>query len=133
MADSSALRQRILDGSTRALDRATEALLDQLQNDAPYRSGDTYRGITGSLGGDPIRPSATVTSATIQGEWANDGTRPHVIRPVVAKALRWTGPGGVVFAKQVNHPGTTGSHWFSNAVSFWPQRLQEALASAWDG
>jgi len=133
MADSSALRQRIIDGSARAVDRSTDALLDQLQHDAPYRSGDTYRGITGTLGGDPLRPSATVTSATPQGAWVNDGTRPHVILPVVAKALRWTGPGGVVFAKRVNHPGTSGTHWFDNAVSFWPARLQEALSSGWDG
>jgi hypothetical protein len=37
----------------------------------------------------------------------HDGTRPHVIRPVHAKALRFVGKDGrVVFAKSVYHPGT---------------------------
>lgn len=35
-----------------------------------------------------------------------EGTAPHVIRPVNAKALRFEVGGQVVYAKQVNHPGT---------------------------
>lgn len=34
------------------------------------------------------------------------GTKPHVIRPTAARALRFTGRSGVVFAKVVHHPGT---------------------------
>lgn len=36
----------------------------------------------------------------------NDGTRPHIIRPRRARALRFTVNGRVVFARVVNHPGT---------------------------
>lgn len=34
------------------------------------------------------------------------GTRPHVILPRRARALRFTASGRVVFAARVNHPGT---------------------------
>ena len=37
--------------------------------------------------------------------FADEGTRPHVIRPKRAKVLRFTTSAGVVFAKKVNHPG----------------------------
>lgn len=129
--DTSALRQRIIDGAARAVDRATEALRDELQYDAPYRSGDTYRGITAELGqGDATRPSATIRSATPQGNWVNDGTPPHVI---FGNPLRFVVGGAVVFARKVNHPGTSPTHWWDNPVSFWPTRVREQFPAAWDG
>ncbi len=48
------------------------------------------------------------------------GTRPHIIRPVRAQALRFTVGGRVVFAKIVHHPGT-------RANNFLLQALREAL------
>lgn len=36
----------------------------------------------------------------------HEGTRPHVIRPKKAQALRFTVQGHTVFAKVVHHPGT---------------------------
>lgn len=37
----------------------------------------------------------------------HEGTRPHIIRSVRAKALRWVAKdGSIVFAKSVFHPGT---------------------------
>ena len=44
------------------------------------------------------------------------GTRPHVIRPRKRKSLRWVGPGGFVFAKQVNHPGFEGDAYLVRAA-----------------
>jgi hypothetical protein len=40
------------------------------------------------------------------GQYVITGTRPHVIEPVNAKALRFMIGGQVIFAKSVNHPGT---------------------------
>lgn len=48
------------------------------------------------------------------------GTRPHVIRPRRAKALRFTAGGRLVFAAKVNHPGNA-------ANDFLGQALREAL------
>lgn len=57
--------------------------------------------------------------------YLNDGTPPHVIVPVNAKALHWKGPNGEdVFAKRVNHPGTAGVRMLERTVA----RLQRIAA-----
>lgn len=104
------------------------------------------------------QPSFTITSSPgeriigtsdeIYG-YVDDGTRPHVIRPRRAKRLRFspggrakTSPGqirsgagrkgsGVVFAKQVNHPGTKARNFSKAIAEKWrkllPQQLQRAI------
>jgi hypothetical protein len=44
------------------------------------------------------------------------GTRPHVIRPVRARALRFTIGGQVVYAKAVFHPGTKPNDFLRQAL-----------------
>jgi hypothetical protein len=44
------------------------------------------------------------------------GTRPHVIRPVRARALRFTIGGQVVYAKAVMHPGTKPNDFLRQAL-----------------
>ncbi|WP_405759431.1 hypothetical protein OG234_13145 [Streptomyces sp. NBC_01420] len=45
-----------------------------------------------------------------------DGTRPHVIVPRRAKALRFTVGGDVVFARRVRHPGTRPNDFLGRAL-----------------
>jgi len=40
------------------------------------------------------------------GPFVRGGTKAHKIKPRFASALRWETTSGVVFAKEVNHPGT---------------------------
>jgi hypothetical protein len=47
-----------------------------------------------------------VTSSHPATIYVIKGTRPHVIRPVRAQALRFTVGGRVVYARIVHHPGT---------------------------
>jgi hypothetical protein len=54
----------------------------------------------------PGGPSADITVRHEAVGYIINGTRPHQIRPVRAKALRFTVGGRVVFARLVNHPGT---------------------------
>jgi hypothetical protein len=44
------------------------------------------------------------------------GTRPHQIR-ARGKALRFTVGGRVIYAPEVNHPGTRGAHMFRDGVA----------------
>lgn len=44
------------------------------------------------------------------------GTRPHIIRPVRARALRFTVGGRVVYAKIVHHPGTEPNDFLTRAL-----------------
>ena len=53
-----------------------------------------------------IQQTARTLAGAYYGGWVRDGTEPHDIRPVNAKALRWFGPGGQpIFAMLVHHPG----------------------------
>lgn len=45
-----------------------------------------------------------------------NGTRPHIIRPVTAKALRFTVGGQVVYAQVVHHPGTKANNFLKEAL-----------------
>ena len=49
--------------------------------------------------------------------FVNFGTRPHVIKPKDKKALRWAGPNGFIFAKEVNHPGYKGDAYMVRAAT----------------
>lgn len=48
--------------------------------------------------------------------YEHDGTPPHVIRARRKKALRFQVGGQVVFRKQVQHPGTTGTFFLARAL-----------------
>ncbi|MFJ4627194.1 hypothetical protein [Streptomyces sp. NPDC088847] len=45
-----------------------------------------------------------------------DGTRPHIIRPRRARALRFEAGGEVVFAQKVRHPGTRPNDFLARAL-----------------
>ncbi|WP_234467785.1 hypothetical protein [Streptomyces sp. MBT62] len=45
-----------------------------------------------------------------------DGTRPHIIRPRRARALRFEVGGEVVFAGKVRHPGTRPNDFLARAL-----------------
>jgi hypothetical protein len=46
----------------------------------------------------------------------HEGTGPHWIFPVHANVLAWPGPGGMVFASEVYHPGTAPRPFLSVAM-----------------
>lgn len=50
-------------------------------------------------------------------EYVIKGTKPHVIRPVAAKALRFTGTHGATFARVVHHPGTRPNDFPTRAMA----------------
>ncbi|MGW1352839.1 hypothetical protein ACWCQE_26755 [Streptomyces sp. NPDC002409] len=45
-----------------------------------------------------------------------DGTRPHIIRPRRAKALRFQAGGRTVFAAYAHHPGTRANNFLGRAL-----------------
>jgi hypothetical protein len=65
------------------------------------------------IGGDPV---VRVGTDLAYAMFEHDGTVPHLIRPVRRQALRFPAGGGVVFARQVRHPGTAGSHFLTRAL-----------------
>lgn len=63
-----------------------------------------------------LRPQFTVFTNVDYAPMVHDGTRPHVIRPVRARVLRFTVGGRVVYAKVVHHPGTRARPFLDRAV-----------------
>jgi hypothetical protein len=87
-------------------DETGHTVRDELKEATPVR--------TGALQASE-RYSRTSAGLTTRLEWSAHrlyapfvikGTKPHEIRPVAARSLRWVGAGGVHFAKVVHHPGT---------------------------
>lgn len=62
-------------------------------------------------------PQVEVIAERPYAFWHHEGTDPHPIRPVRAKALRFTsGAGQVVFARSVQHPGTQPNRFLTDAA-----------------
>lgn len=72
------------------------------------------------------------TSAAPYAGFVLGGTRAHEIRPRNASVLAWDGPGGPVFARRVNHPGTRPNRFPERALGplapVFRARLEAALA-----
>jgi hypothetical protein len=79
---------------------------------AGVRTGMLKRDITKSWIGRGL--SIRLGSSRKYALMHHEGTRPHVIRPKHAKALRFVKDGQVVFAKSVQHPGTRPNHYLTD-------------------
>ena len=85
---------------------------------APHRSYELRNSIDANVDKRGPEGSEGHLEATAQqASWMKDGTRPHPIMPKRKKFLRFQGPGGVVFAKRVNHPGTKPHDFWDRAVA----------------
>ena len=94
----------------RLFDRIIERFIERLashaeevmRGKAPERTGRLKKSIRKS-----VRPNRAVVGPSIPyAVYVEYGTRPHEIRPVRARALRFEVEGRIVFAARVWHPGT---------------------------
>ena len=89
----------------------------QARQDVPVRTGHLGRSHTEG----PIRQvgprtvSGQVTAEADYALYVHEGTRPHLIFPNRAQALRFQVGGRTVFAAVVRHPGTQARPWLRNA------------------
>lgn len=65
------------------------------------------------------------------GIYVERGTRPHIIRPVRAKALRFEIGGQVVFAKFVRHPGTKPQFFVRRAQEETSREIPRLWSESW--
>lgn len=63
-----------------------------------------------------LRQIWTVGSDVEYAPMVHDGTRPHIIRPRRAQALRFRVGGRVVYARVVHHPGTRARPFLDRAL-----------------
>lgn len=60
--------------------------------------------------------SVTVAALSDHAIYVHEGTRPHPIDPVRGRVLRFEASGGLVFARHVDHHGTSGQPFLRNAL-----------------
>lgn len=116
-----------VDGATdRALERIADAAFKQSQRDVPVDTGDlkaSGRVFRRSDGAYVIEYSAD-HSVVVE-----KGSKPHIIEPRDADALRFeTAAGEVVYAMRVRHPGTAPNPYLGPAVDAQRDELPAALA-----
>jgi len=115
--DRAALNRTMTNASRQELREASRQVVNRAKVLAPVRTGR----LRSSIRAEPprffsLRGMVKVGSDLEYAGFVNDGTRPHVIRPRRAKALRFTVGGRVVFAKVVNHPGQRAQPFLDRAL-----------------
>lgn len=97
----------------RMVRRKTERVATQARRLAPGSMTDRVSTEYGR-GPDGLRGDIVVRHPAVL--YVVHGTRPHVIRPVRARALRFTVGGRVVYATIVRHPGTRPNDFLTQAL-----------------
>jgi HK97 gp10 family phage protein len=98
--------------------KVTRRISAQAKMNAPVDTGNLAR----SIDEDPITfvtPFHIDTGVTAHANYAryvHEGTRPHIIRPRHAQALRFKIGSQVIFAASVRHPGTRARPFLRNAA-----------------
>jgi len=95
-------------------------LVNELVKTCPV---DTGR-LKNSIKFKPNTDGTITISMADYGEIVEFGSLPHVIRPKNKSSLKFNTPEGTVFAKKVNHPGTTPQPFIRRAMQ---RKLPEIL------
>lgn len=83
---------------------------------ANVRTGRMVGSIEVTFRLDSMGPVGRVGTDVSYARFVHEGTKPHIIYPNGAKALRYVGSNGVVFARKVNHPGYGGNPFLRDAL-----------------
>lgn len=115
--DQPELSRQVQGHARLAVSRWQRRTATQARQDVPVKTGRLGQSIRE---GDvkttgPYSAGGSVSANTHYALYVHEGTRPHVIRPRRAKALRFVVGGRVVFAQRVNHPGTRARPFLRNA------------------
>ena len=106
---------RINAGMRGAIGRSTRFLRGIAFENINKNTGRTAGTIGSTLTGGGSSVSGHVGSNDKVARILEFGSRPHVIRPRNAKALKFNVGGRTVFARSVNHPGTRPYRWLERS------------------
>lgn len=92
-------------------------IANQARTDVPVRTGNLGRTIgEGAISiSGPYTTTGSVHATAKYAAPVHEGSRPHLIRPRNAKALRFVVGGRTVFAQLVHHPGGKARPFLRNA------------------
>jgi hypothetical protein len=111
-----------------AIEEAAGDAYSDMSTLAPVRSGAYRASIQEVIGTKEAWVGPTVPYAI----FVEVDTRPHIIKPVNAKLLRFEIAGHVIFTPVVHHPGTTGQHVVGRTADMLWRKLPDILKRVWD-
>ena len=105
-------------GMRQAIDRAgyniSKLIEEYAVEESPYQTGKLGQSIIS--GYDPETMTIWVGSNLEYAPHVEFGTQPHIIEPKTKKALKFETDGKTVFAKKVQHPGTSANPFIERAI-----------------
>lgn len=128
--NATGLRSKVRRQGTDVAAGAADRMLDDVIDDIPVDEG-FMRNNTRVRRRSPL--SWTIFSAAQYASFTDTGSRPHVITPKSpGGVLVFQSGGQTIFAKKVNHPGTSGTRWWSDTVTRrgWIQHCRAALRTS---
>jgi len=99
-----------------------------LREEAPERTRALKRSIQARVSSF----TAEVGSGVPYAVYVEAGTRPHVITPVRAGALRFESGGEVVFTRLVHHPGTKPNPFVRRTAEKTARKVPSTWRSVWE-
>lgn len=117
----------------RTLRRIGKEVVPLLKNETPVRTGKLKSTTIFTIEGGPdaqsltIRQGARSIDGAFYGEFVREGTSAHIIKPKKAKALRFQIGNRVIFAKQVNHPGTRANKYHFRAMRIAKPKIDQIV------
>ena len=115
--DRADLRRAIRGASRQELTNAGIQVVNRAKILAPVDTGRLRASIQGRFSRSwTLRPQFSVFTDVEYAQMVHDGTRPHIIRPRNAQALRFRVGNRIVFARVVNHPGTRARPFLDRAL-----------------
>ena len=94
---------------------------------APVKTGELRDSITKRS----VGLHGEVTVGAPHGVFVALGTRPHLIMPVRARALRFEAGGRIVFTKLVHHPGTRPNPFVQRAADIVQGLIPDIFQDIW--
>ena len=111
----------------RVIQETAEAIATQARDNIAVDTGATRESIRYEIMDEGLR--AEIGTDSPVGLFLEFGTRPHPIDPVNAKFLVFEVAGETVFAKHVDHPGTSPQPWLLSAFEREKRRFERRVRS----
>ena len=115
--DSGSLRRRFNVAGRRSTNDFARKVQNRAKALAPVDTGRLRNSITIRRTFSLRGPSAVVGTDLYYAPYVEEGTRPHTIRPRTKTVLRFKMGNRIVYAREVNHPGTRARPFLSRALA----------------
>ena len=122
---------RLEEAIKKLIERLADYAEEEMKRRAPVKTGRLKHSIRKRV--DLINLEAEVGPEVSYGVYVEFGIRPHIIRPVRARALRFEATGEIVFARLVRHPGTKPKPFIHETAEAVEREVERIWKESWKG